>query len=144
MDDVRFSSSRPFDPRSHLGDGVADIAAEKMLGLEVQRYGEAVTVVVSGEIDLLTADRLKATLADEISAGPKILVIDLDGVQFFGSMGLSALALTQRAARERGVDLRVVTSGRATLRPLQITGMLDHLAVYASRSEALAGCSGRD
>ncbi|MBV8993981.1 MAG: STAS domain-containing protein, partial [Pseudonocardiales bacterium] len=73
---------------------------------------------------------------------PELMVVDLEGVGFLGSMGLTALALTERVAREQGVELRVVATSHATLRPLEITGMATDLAVYASRAEALAGCFG--
>lgn len=113
----------------------------KLLSLEVQRGGETVTVVVCGEVDVLTADRLNALLTAELSREPAVLVVDLSGVRFLGSTGLTTLALTQRAAQERDVDLRVVANSRATLRPLHITGMRESLAIYASHTEALAGCS---
>lgn len=107
--------------------------------LDVLDAGEAVVVAVGGEIDLVTAARLEQALASAVAARPRVLVVDLDGVEFFTSVGLTALALVQRAAAERHIELRVVATGRATLRPLEITGMLDDLALYPSRAEALAG-----
>ncbi|NMH99501.1 STAS domain-containing protein [Pseudonocardia acidicola] len=112
--------------------------------LVVGREGDAVVVVVGGEIDLVTGARLGDTLTAELTAGPKVLVVDLEQVRFFTSVGLTALALAQRMAQERGVDLRVVATTRTTLRPLQITGMVDDLAIYPSRTDALSGCSGAE
>jgi anti-sigma B factor antagonist len=99
-------------------------------------------VVVAGEIDMLTAARMQETLIAQLRPCPKMMVVDLDGVCFLGSMGLTALALTQRVAREQAVELRLVATSRATLRPLEITGMACDLAVYPSRAEALADGSG--
>ena len=49
----------------------------------------------------------RTILADELAAEPSdTLVVDLDQVSFFTSLGLTALALAQRDARERGIDLR--------------------------------------
>lgn len=142
MDDTRGPGARPLDPEYVFGgDGAS---AGEILNMDILPCGEAVLVVVSGEIDVVTADRLNATLTAAADEGPKILVVDLEKVQFFGSTGLTALALTQRAARERGVELRVVATSRSTLLPLRITGMMDSLAVYASRAEALAGCFGEE
>jgi anti-anti-sigma factor len=102
------------------------------------------TVRVAGEVDLGTAARLRTILADELAAKPSTLVIDLDQVSFFTSLGLTALALAQRDAQERNIDLRVVATTRATLRPMQITGMIDDLAVYDSYAEAVASVPAAD
>jgi anti-sigma B factor antagonist len=111
---------------------------EDMMSLTVLHDGGTVIVAVTGEIDLATAASLRDALTAELAAGPDVLIVDLDGVEFFTSVGLTTLALTQRAAKERGVALRVIATSRATLRPLQITGMADDLALYASRADALA------
>jgi anti-sigma B factor antagonist len=131
------------EPGSSQGGFTADpAAAGGQLRLESCRYSQAIVTTVEGEIDLLVADQLRDALIEQINACPEIMVVDLEGVRFFGSTGLAALALAQRAAHERGVDLRVVATSRTTLRPLQITGMVSELAIYASRNDALAGCSG--
>jgi anti-sigma B factor antagonist len=113
-------------------------ADEEMMSLTVLHDGGAVIVAVTGEIDLATAASLRDALTAELAAGPDVLIVDLDGVEFFTSVGLTTLALTQRAAQERGVALRVIATSRATLRPLRITGMADDLALYGSRADALA------
>lgn len=117
----------------------ADEVPAELLTLSVERFGGAVAVIVGGEIDLATAAPLNEVLTREIAACPEVLVVDLDAVRFFTTVGLTAVALAQRAAQENRIDFRVVATNRATLRPLQITGMADDLALYPSRTEALAG-----
>ncbi len=51
------------------------------------------------------------------------ITIDLDGVTFLDSAGLCVLASAHRRAVARGLRLRVLASGRAVIRPLQITGL---------------------
>jgi anti-anti-sigma factor len=115
------------------------------ISVSVVRELPTVIVVVKGEIDLMTVARLSDTLSSEMALGPSALVLDLEGVDFLASMGITALALAEREAAEKGIGLRVVATGRNTLRPLQITGMTELLDVYASRDEALraAGSSSR-
>lgn len=138
MDDVSAPPSRPdVSPILEAPDAHGDPA--DLMSLTVERYAGAIAVVVGGEIDLSTAARLNEVLTAQIGAGPEVLVVDLDEVLFFTTVGLTAVALAQRAAQERGVDYRVVATTRATLRPLQITGMADDLALYPSRAAALAG-----
>jgi anti-sigma B factor antagonist len=109
------------------------------LRLSVLRLGRTVVVLVAGEVELVNARRLTDTLTAELSTGPSALVVDLDEVRFFTSMGLTALAMAQREAGSRGITMRVVATGDATRLPLELTGLLEELAVYRTRDEALEG-----
>jgi anti-sigma B factor antagonist len=51
------------------------------------------------------------------------------------------LAGAHRRATEAGVALRVIASGRAVVRPLQITGLYDLLAVEQPASSAGVGAA---
>ena len=139
---VSGSSGPPREAGYSYRGCTAEPTTDELLSLESYQCGAAVVVVVAGEIDMLTADRVQETLIAHLSSRPEVMVVDLEGVCFLGSMGLTALALTERAAREQGVELRVVATSRATLRPLQITGMASELVVYASREQALDGSCG--
>lgn len=142
LSDAPISGSGPPENAGSAHRGGTVDSAEGLLSLESYRCGDAVVVTVAGEIDMLTAAQMQEHLTAQLSACPEVVVVDLEGVGFLGSMGLTALALTQRAACEQGIDLRVVATSRATLRPLQVTGMAADLAIYPNRTEALAGCSG--
>jgi anti-sigma B factor antagonist len=100
-----------------------------------------VLLTVSGEVDSSTAHRLRevvdAAFADRVPA----LTVDLDGVTFLDSAGLCVLAGAHRRAAEGGVLLRVVASSRAVIRPLQITGLYDLLAVEQPASSAGVGAA---
>ena len=84
-----------------------------------------VTVTVVGEVDTFTAPVLRSSLDTQLEQQPKGLVIDLSGVQFLGSAGLAVLVETQKSARSRDVDLRLVATTRAVTRPLEVTGLID-------------------
>jgi anti-sigma B factor antagonist len=85
----------------------------------------AVTVTVVGEVDTFTAPVLRSSLDTQLEQQPKALVIDLSGVQFLGSAGLAVLVETQKSARSRDVDLRLIATTRAVTRPLEVTGLID-------------------
>ena len=97
-----------------------------------------VIIAVAGELDLLTADELTEALAAEV-ARQALVVVDLTAVEFLSSSGLAALALAHRAAVEAGHVLRLVAGNRVTLRPIQITGLADEIAVFATVPDAVAG-----
>jgi anti-sigma B factor antagonist len=100
--------------------------------------GGGAVLVVAGKVDLLTADLLSEALATE-AARHALVVVDLTAVEFLSSSGLAALALAHRAAVEAGRELRLVAGSRVTLRPIQITGLADQIAVFATVPHAVAG-----
>lgn len=88
----------------------------------------AVRVVAAGEIDSSTAPVLREQLTTLLDAAAQDITVDLDAVTFLDSAGLCVLAAAHRRAVGQGAALRVVASGRAVVRPLQITGLWDLLA----------------
>ena len=86
-------------------------------------------VSAGGEIDSFTAPELRDELDALLDAGVQDLTVDLDGVTFLDSAGLCALAAIHRRAVAQGARLRVLASHRAVIRPMQITGLWELLAV---------------
>ena len=105
---------------------------------------QALVVTVAGEIDGFTVDRLRAAVAagfDHLRAG-EILVIDLTDVTFLGSPGLQALVEITRTARQRREPLRIVVDDtRPVIRPIQLTGLDDILALFNTVEQALQPAS---
>jgi anti-sigma B factor antagonist len=99
-------------------------------------HGASVLVVV-GELDMLTAPQLSQALDVALGAAPPVLVVDLSGITFMDSAGLAVLLSAHREAGD-GTSLRVVANQRATLRPMQLTGVDEYLALYPRRRDALA------
>jgi anti-sigma B factor antagonist len=104
---------------------------------------DAVVLTVSGEIDGLTAPRLRAAIAqafDRLEGRP--LVVDLANVTLLGSPGLHILRDSAEAAvHQRGLQpLRIVVDEtRPVIRPIEIVGLDEILALYHSVDHALAG-----
>jgi anti-sigma B factor antagonist len=89
------------------------------------------TISVIGEIDSTTAPGLRGCLLEVLDRpGTTTVEVDLTGVTFLDSAGLSALATAHRAAEAGGRTLQMrVGSTRAVVRPLQITGLWDVFTV---------------
>ncbi|KGH46681.1 hypothetical protein IN07_11095 [Modestobacter caceresii] len=85
------------------------------------------TVSVSGEVDSATAPGLRGCLLEVLARpGTTTVEVDLRGVTFLDSAGLSALATAHRSALASGRDLRMrCGTTRAVARPLRITGLWD-------------------
>ena len=117
--------------------GRAGPLCSDILDLQVAEHGvDARVVTVGGEIDALTAPELDAVVTAEVAAAP-LVVVDLDGVQFLGSVGLSVLVkANERAARE-GRHLRLVCHSRMVNRALDATGLRDQFSFADTVSQAV-------
>jgi anti-anti-sigma factor len=103
------------------------------LRITIDRPRPDVTVVgLRGDLDLLTAPLLREALRPLIDAAGAVLV-DLSGVEFLGSSGLAELA----AAQDGGARIVLVASGRAVVRPLEVTGLAPLFQIYESVDAAL-------
>lgn len=94
---------------------------------------------VVGEIDAANVDMVQAEVSTQVDQAASALVVDLTRVTFFASSGLAMLLYTQRKATARGVGFAVVAHHRAVLRPLEVTGLTDLLAICPTVEQAHAG-----
>lgn len=97
--------------------------------------GPLVVYQVSGEIDSLTAPRLRGTLADlhELASH---MVVELNKVQFLGSAGLSVLMDQHDLCKRRGITFSVVTTRPNLIRTLRLSALDRLIPVYATIGEA--------
>lgn len=116
---------------------------EELLNLSVAEDEDFLTVSVRGEIDGLTAPRLRSALDDAFGRlDGRVLILDLSLLEFLGSAGLRVLLDGARAAAHTPGyrPMRVVVDqNRPVILPIEIVG-LDHiLALYHSVNDAVAG-----
>jgi anti-sigma B factor antagonist len=108
------------------------------LELDTQPAGTWIVLTVGGEVDLNTAPQLKERINALIAEGHTRLVVDLEGVGFMDSTGLSALVSGLMRTGEGGGEMAVVCTQPHILRLLALTG-LDHvLNVHSSVAETVA------
>ncbi|MEV6071044.1 STAS domain-containing protein [Nocardia sp. NPDC052001] len=108
-------------------------AAELTLG--TRNVGAALVLSASGEIDVVSAPKLSAALAEAAASESPVLVVDLARVRFIGSVGLSVLLEARESASNR--TMKVVASPQVR-RPIEITGLDIALDVYDSLDQALS------
>lgn len=127
---------------AHHADDMSDSDPGGMLSgssvtVDVQHHDDAEVLHVTGEIDMLTAPRVEEALMPLVRQQPSVLVVDLSGVTFLASAGLKLLVAAQQASRE-GTRVRVVAADQQTFRPIELTGLTEYIAVYATVAEALS------
>ncbi|WP_439381675.1 STAS domain-containing protein [Amycolatopsis lexingtonensis] len=122
---------------THTGTASAPVSFGEF-GIARTEQDGAVVVEVSGDVDTTTAPALVAAADEVLAAAPPVFVVDLTRVEFLASPGLTALLTIHRNAAA-GTAVRIVAAGRATLRPIQLTGLEDSLSLFPTREAALAG-----
>lgn len=89
-----------------------------MTEIEVRTTTSHQIVVVTGEIDLVTAPALHDRLFDVVAGARRgdSVGIDLTKVEFFSAQGVRALLDAQQAAQIRRVELYLVVDGNKAVR----------------------------
>ncbi len=86
-------------------------------------------VTVVGELSLAEAPILERHLADLLDKAPSTVVVDLAGVDFIDSTGLSVLVRAQQRASESGVGFGVQNPRAQAHRLLTLTGLEERLTM---------------
>jgi anti-sigma B factor antagonist len=107
--------------------------------LTVERYDSVATVVVSGELDLATAPRLSAAVAEHGDA--KLLVLDMTATTFIDSTGVRALLHADRRSLGSGSRLVVVAGDGAVRKVLELCGLDGRLTLVSDRPAPAADLS---
>ncbi len=104
---------------------------------------EAVLVHASGEIDSSTAgelrSRLESALEEAGALESRLLVVDLQGVTYFGSAGLNAVLDCHKQGLRAGTTVRLVADNGLVVRPIEVTNLDSLLDLYPTLPAALEG-----
>jgi anti-anti-sigma factor len=107
------------------------------LSIEVERGPSGPVLSAKGEIDTVTAPDLQLTVERTMPGAGEVLAVDLSGVTFLSSAGLSVLVQAHQKAEEVGCEVRIVTNS-STARVFQLTGLDTTLKLFGSLEEARA------
>jgi anti-sigma B factor antagonist len=118
-------------PRGGLINTVRPEADETPFAVRLVDGPEEGQVVaeVRGELDAASNPHLQQTLLRALRRTERLLTLDLSGVTFFGSAGVTALVWLSQHPEADGKHVRVVATSRIVTGPLELTGLLDHLDV---------------
>ena len=111
------------ETNGNMGRGI-DLAQAMQLELayQVAADGQA-TVLLSGELDIATADHAYAYLRDVVDSQQGPITMDLGGLTFCDAAGLGVLARIAGYARRAGYPVRLAAARPSLLRIMHITGM---------------------
>lgn len=96
---------------------------------------------VEGSVDSSTVDEVAAHLTAALKLAEthpaRLVVVDLQAVDFFGSAALNAVLECHDEGKEAGTAVRLVAAHDHVLRPIQVTELDRILDIYPTLSDAL-------
>jgi len=95
-----------------------------------QRAG-AVHVILSGELDISTAQRLEDDLRRVEADRPELIVLDLQQLTFMDSTGLRLLITADSRAREEERRFAIVQGNEMVQRVMRLTRLDERLTIVA-------------
>jgi anti-sigma B factor antagonist len=98
-----------------------------LLEFTVEREGDVVRLVLSGELDISSASRVEREIALLEDQAPRMLVLDLRGLEFMDSTGLRIVVSANARAEDSGRRLAVVRGPEAVHRIFRITRLEERL-----------------
>ena len=104
--------------------------------LSEKQVDAAAILVVTGRIDMATADEFRDRLLAALSRGP--VVIDFSGVDYISSAGLRGLMLAAKQSRSTGTKVAVAALQPVVLEIFQISRFDKLLPCHPSVDAALA------
>ena len=84
---------------------------------------------VSGELRAAANPLLQQALLRALRQTDRLLTLDLSGVTFFGSAGVTALVWLSQHPEAAGKHVTVLATSPIVTGPLELTGLLDRLDV---------------
>jgi anti-anti-sigma factor len=97
----------------------------------IEQRGGAVHLVLSGELDISTAQRLEDDLRRVEAERPPLIVLDLQQLTFMDSTGLRLLITADSRAREEDRRLVIVQGNEMVQRVMRLTRLDERLTIVA-------------
>jgi len=105
--------------------------------IELLDVQNALVVVVTGQVNSVTAIQLGEHLQRAGKQGKFNIVLDCGGVEYFSSDGLREVMSGVERAKKGGGDLRIATPSARVAEILDMTGLNTMLKIYPTRAEAV-------
>jgi anti-anti-sigma factor len=119
------------------------VKAMDLLVVDSEVRPDAVLVHARGEVDSGTAGALRsqldAALRQAKSQDSRLLIVDLQGVTYFGSAGLNAVLDCHNQGLDAGISVRLVADNGLVVRPIEVTNLDSVLELYPALPDALEG-----
>lgn len=119
----------------------SELHPRAVFDITVRETDAGARVVVRGELDVLTAPRLRSVLRNCAEHGSADVVIDLGRLDFLDARGLSVLVESRRRLGERHRCLTIASLSGPARRILDLTGLTQSFTL-APTTSGLSGPKG--
>jgi anti-sigma B factor antagonist len=108
----------------------------RAFGVETHELGDgAVRVALSGDLDLSTAPRAERAIDEAHDRSPRLMVLDLRGLEFMDSTGLRVMVSADKRARRAGRRAVIIQGPPAVRRVFEITRLDERLEIVDTPEE---------
>ncbi len=112
------------------------------LVIDTRRVNETPILDVTGEVDSYNAPRLRERMVALIDEGPRVLIINMTGVEYIDSTGLGTLVAALKRATEKGGTLSIICPNEQIFKVFHITGLVKVFPIHKDEQSALAAGAG--
>jgi anti-sigma B factor antagonist len=117
------------------------MTVDERLQVVTRHEADRVVLELHGELDLAGAPLLAGEIGRAESKAPRLLVLDLENLEFVDSAGLRVMLAAHQRAAERGAEFALTPGTPQVQRLLTIAGVGEHLQTLASSDGSAAGAS---
>jgi anti-sigma B factor antagonist len=100
--------------------------------MDERRDGDRTVLLLHGELDLATIDRVRTRL-EALEAGGTAVVLDLEGLSFMDSTGIRLVLQAAQDAERTGWDFSLTRGSYAVRRVFEAAGLDDRLPFASAR-----------
>jgi anti-sigma B factor antagonist len=97
----------------------------------VRHHDGATYVRPEGDLDMGTSDEVEAVISEAVTSGAKRVVVDLSGLHFMDSTGLTLLTRWNNASNRDGFDLELIKGHERIQRLFTLTGLHEYFTFTA-------------
>jgi len=101
----------------------------------VERPTGVFTVSPAGPIDSASYAQLEKQVEMLLEVSPRLLILDLSGVDFISSMGVRVILKTRKALARTGGEMRLVHLRPPVQKVFEIIAALPSQAIFSSQEE---------
>jgi anti-sigma B factor antagonist len=99
------------------------------IGVKTEQQGRCTILTLSGELDLVSAPRLRNAIASLRGEATDEVVVDLAELTYIDSVGIGLLVASRRRLDAEGRTFSVRNPAPQVLRLLEITGLVEYLGL---------------
>jgi anti-sigma B factor antagonist len=118
-----------------VSDQPASVAGRSVgrLTIRTRQQNGSHVIVLTGELDIASSQMLDEALAEACASGAESIVVDLGGVEFMDSTGLSSLLRGRQLCEGHGCEYSLTPAQRPVERVFETTGLRKALRFRGAR-----------